>query len=780
MVEKSILPIKAAREIRLNFRQYISVILIAALAVTLFTGLLANYENFKARLTEIYAVSDMCDGIIMVSNDADKDEIREKLDGYESLEYGERLFLPAKISGRSVYIATFKEGDKFNKPYSHENPINDDGAYSDSGFSKSKELEVGKPFYVDATVMGMDLSVPLTFSGNIVHPESLENSEYNPVFIYVGENALIDGLLASIRSYYGDNIFTSLITRNNIEKRVKNAYNQFLLKGDDAQAAISAINAEYQGTDALIYALPTAEIPTNITVETDVNQAKGLIYIFPVIFYLVALLIILTSISQLIGREQKNIGILKALGYSNAEILLHYTSIFVALSAIGSIIGIIAGPLIIPQVMGKKYSILYQLPDVNLPFFRPEYLFSVLILIVITFITGLFACYEALKMRPAQSLRGVNAFNMKPLKDSKKDVKPVFLPVKMAFRNMRRKVSRTIMVVAGTMGCSALLLCGFGIENTLDYGIDLELNELIPYSVTVTYTENVSKKSEIEKIEGVKSVDEFAKYSVNLQGGKVVSSYVFILPENPTVFNFPYGDESCIISSTVAEDVGVKKGDTVSFVYGEKSYSAIITEVRDFCVSQGIFVSVNKFENLPFTPTGAYIKSTDDSYNNSISEAISSLNGILTSASIEDMRIRADGLLSTISVMTNTIKIFAILLAIVVLYNLALLNFKERTKDIATLKVLGFSKFAILSSFIIEILFLTFLGSLIGLTLGFPLMKAVLMINQTPLCSYIYHIYVKSYIYTVLLTCGVSLIINLFFGFLTDKVPMAESLKSVE
>ena len=780
MVEKSILPIKAAREIRLNFRQYISVILIAALAVTLFTGLLANYENFKARLTEIYAVSDMCDGIIMVSNSADKDEIRQKLDGYESLEYGERLFLPAKFSGRSVYIATFKEGDKFNKPYSHENPINDDGAYSDSGFSKSKELEVGKPFYVDATVMGMDLSVPLTFSGNIVHPESLENSEYNPVFIYVGENALIDGLLTSIRSYYGDNIFTSLITRNNIEKRVKNAYNQFLLKGDDAQAAISAINAEYQGTDALIYALPTAEIPTNITVETDVNQAKGLIYIFPVIFYLVALLIILTSISQLIGREQKNIGILKALGYSNVEILLHYTSIFVALSAIGSIIGIIAGPLIIPQVMGKKYSILYQLPDANLPFFRPEYLFSVLILIVITFITGLFACYEVLKMRPAQSLRGVNAFNMKPLKDSKKDVKPIFLPVKMAFRNMRRKVSRTIMVVAGTMGCSALLLCGFGIENTLDYGIDLELNELIPYSVTVTYTENVSKKSEIEKIEGVKSVDEFAKYSVNLQGGKVVSSYVFILPETPTVFNFPYGDESCIISSTVAEDVGVKKGDTVSFVYGEKSYSAIITEVRDFCVSQGIFVSVNKFENLPYAPTGAYIKSTDDSYNKSISEAISSLNGILTSASIEDMRIRADGLLSTISVMTNTVKIFAILLAIVVLYNLALLNFKERTKDIATLKVLGFSKFAILSSFIIEILFLTFLGSLIGLTLGFPLMKAVLMINQTPLCSYIYHIYVKSYIYTVLLTCGVSLVINLFFGFLTDKVPMAESLKSVE
>jgi len=147
---------------------------------------------------------------------------------------------------------------------------------------------------------------------------------------------------------------------------------------------------------------------------------------------------------------------------------------------------------------------------------------------------------------------------------------------------------------------------------------------------------------------------------------------------------------------------------------------------------------------------------------------------------MSDMRLRADEVLSSIRVMTMTIRIFAILLAVVVLYNLALLNFKERTKDIATLKVLGFSRFEIASSFIIEIIALTFFGSLIGLTLGYPLLYAVLSINETPLICYIYHIASNSYLYTVLLTCGTSFAINLFFAFLTNKVRMVESLKSVE
>lgn len=215
-------------------------------------------------------------------------------------------------------------------------------------------------------------------------------------------------------------------------------------------------------------------------------------------------------------------------------------------------------------------------------------------------------------------------------------------------------------------------------------------------------------------------------------------------------------------------------------MFQNKSFLVEVTSVQDFCISQGVFLSKAFTEEIEFKPTAAWIKTTDEGLNDQVASTISSIDHVLSTLTIAEMRVRADDVISSIKVMTWTIKIFAILLAVVVLYNLALLNFKERTKDIATLKVLGFSKFEVASSFIIEIITLTFFGALIGLCFGYPLLVAVLSINENPLLSYIYHINPLSYGLTVLITCGTSLFINLFFAFLTNKVQMVESLKSVE
>ncbi len=335
------------------------------------------------------------------------------------------------------------------------------------------------------------------------------------------------------------------------------------------------------------------------------------------------------------------------------------------------------------------------------------------------------------------------------------------------------------MVILGVAGCSALLLCGFGVENTINYGLDLELGTYTPYDVTVSYSDGLSHFDDISALEGVVAVDEYAKYSVTAQGEKILSSYVYVMPSAPKIIDLGYDDNSVLVSSKLAKDIGVSAGDNVSFVYEGVTYAAKVTEIIDLCVTQGIIVSEYLFAETYFPPTGAFVK-TESGFAAATAESIAGEKGILSATSMSDMRLHADEILSSIRVMTMTIRIFAILLAVVVLYNLALLNFKERTKDIATLKVLGFSKFEIASSFIIEIISLTFFGSLIGLTLGYPLLYAVLSINETPLICYIYHIASNSYLYTVLLTCGTSFAINLFFAFLTNKVKMVESLKSVE
>ena len=205
----------------------------------------------------------------------------------------------------------------------------------------------------------------------------------------------------------------------------------------------------------------------------------------------------------------------------------------------------------------------------------------------------------------------------------------------------------------------------------------------------------------------------------------------------------------------------------------------MVTDIIDISFSQGIFISRAR-GLLDLEPTNAWLRTTNIQMNDTILAEALNIAGIYNGLTITQLKNQADDKLSSIRIMTNTIKIFALLLAIVVLYNLALLNFKERIKDIATLKVLGFEVREIAASFLLEILLLTLVGSAIGLVLGYPLMYAVLAINENPLLSYVYHIDVISYVITFVITAGFSVIINLVMSGFVNKVKMVESLKAVD
>lgn len=772
MVE-NILFKKGLREIKENLKQYITVILIAILAVSLFSGIYANYKDFKYKLDDVYTKSNMCDGIVLVSeNDPN---IANYLND-NNIYYEERLFLTAKVDSYNINIATFNENSTLNKAiYTSEDYDSNSVLVSDNFLTKT-ETKIGDIINLELdglNILGFnlnDVKLELKINSTMTHPEALNNSEYEADFIYLGEEALI----TSIYNYLNDTIYASYITKDFIKNTIPNLYNEYLLKTSDIGIILDYINNNFN----VLYALDRANLPTNLTIEADVIQAKQLIYIFPIIFYLVALLIILTSISELIDKEQKNIGLLKALGYSNLEILLHYTNIFIILCIIGGILGIIIGPIIIPKVMDQKYNILYQLPNINTPFFRPFYLVSVIILIFIVYLTAIFALSSILKKVPASSLRGDNSYQMKPtLFDYLKLKKDKFLTLRMALRNMKRKISRTFMVIFGVMGCSALLLCGFGIEDTLDNSINTEI-ELIPFDISLNYLNEVAESKILEN-DNVLEIDSYSKCDINIIKDKMISSYLYILPEQSHIFVPKYDKDSCLISSKVAKSINAKEGDIISFIYNGKSYEVVITNIIDISFSQGIFISRAR-NLLDLDYTNAWIRTIDNTKNEQTLKELEENSDIYFGQTINELKEVAEEKLSSVRIMTNTIKIFAILLAIVVLYNLALLNFKERIKDIATLKVLGFNNKEIAGSFLLEILILTIISSILGLFLGYPLMYGVLVINENPLLSYIYHINIDSYLITLLLTGGFGVLINLLMSTFINKVKMVESLKAVD
>lgn len=758
---------KVVREIRTSYLQYLSVIMIAMLAVTLFTGIFANYKNFDDRVKKVYEETNMCDIVITYSEHDEKDEkyLQEKY-----FEYERRIYFTGLTENVGFNAIVFDENTKMNVPTDISvDKITLDDVLVDNNLLKKRNIKIGDTIAIEFNSISIDLKI----TGTMVHPEALDNSTYGNGLIYIGYNAMSE----SLKEKFGllgtaiiNNMYTQYIIKcaDNSEKNLDNYL-------DDINDYF--LNKE---NNNLLFAVKRSNLPTNVSIESDVIQAKKMLYVFPVIFYLVAILIILTSISQLINKERMNIGIMKSFGYTRSEILKHYMTIAIVLCLIGSIIGIILGPAIIPEVMNTKYKYLYQLPQYKVPFVRFEYLYSVIILILVSVVASYAVCKGEINKKPIESLRGENSIDMKPILIEKTHLfKKIPLTIRMALRNMRRKISRTLMVVLGLLGCSSLLVCGFGIDNTLNYGLNLEIDELIAYDISVSYKNATFIKDELTKISGIEQVDEYAKLNVTLQGKNAISSYLYLLSNDGNIFSPDYHKDGALVSKKVANEIGINVGDEIKIIYNNTLHIKKVVDIVELCITQGVFISEDNID-IEFKPTASWIRISNSDLSDSVNNEIKELANVSSTMTRSEMHERADSVTSAIRLMTLTIKTFAILLAVVVLYNLALLNFEERTKDIATLKVLGFTRTEIGTSLTFEILVSTLIGSLIGLIFGKPLLVLVMSINENPLLSYIYHIDAITYLYTILLTCGVSILINTIFAFLTKNVKMVESLKSVD
>ena len=337
------------------------------------------------------------------------------------------------------------------------------------------------------------------------------------------------------------------------------------------------------------------------------------------------------------------------------------------------------------------------------------------------------------------------------------------------------------MVVIGVAGCTALLVCGFGVTDTIQNSINKEIYEIFPAEINVTLTGGESNaKSQIESLSGISSAEEYIKLDAKIQFNDVRDTYLYLMEEGSRFVGFPLSTSGCVISDKLSRYTGAVIGDELIIVCGNVRLKKTVEGIYASGFTQGVFLTKEQGAELPQISTGlfAYVKEGFDM--DEEAEKIREFSFVSKVYSTNDFLVLAGEVNSTIEVITSTLKIFALLLAVVVLYNLALLNFKERQRDIATLKVLGFSEIEIGSTLIVEIMFLTLIGAVIGLFLGMPILKLILSINETEILSFLYHIHPLSYLYSAAITLLTAFFINYFLSKLVKKVKMIESLKSVE
>lgn len=821
-------------EIRSNWAQFLAIIAIGAIAVTLFVGLLANAEVFSLRVDETYAAGNMADIWVTTSEYQEEDEenLRSILGDRGSLE--SRFEAIAQAGSRSIYAIVEDDEPTISAPYDLQKGEDDTSSYYvriDEALSGHEEendgfYDIGMPFdvtydlssYADelslfSSLFGSNpfpngsITLSFTVTGIMKYPENICKASYNSSAVLISQEAfmgafedLLDSSLGSSMRVLVEEALASSDLRLLIKKDEGYAIapNQYLAtveEDGDLEAVEDGFQTYFDAKTVLkcnnLYSLNDREnMAYVLTVKNDVDQALQFTFLFPFVFFFVALLVILTTTSQLILKERSQIGTMKAIGLKRREILLFYMGITFALVALGTIIGEILGPIIIPAIMNQKYAIIYTLPTLTYHF---PVLYGVLTAVVFLGVSILVTYLIARKevaLKPSESMRPKPA-NFKT-RGSKKAKNPNFLSFRMAFRNMRIDIVKSIMVVVGVLGCTALLVCGFGIEDTIYYGVEHDRSLANNADLTLSLTSEKSRadlESDVAGNQDILSFQMFTKATSTISSpltGLSASSSVYIVEPSESEHFLIQGEidhGGIAISSKIAETIGASYGESVSFTYGALPYEGEILSVFDAFVYNGIIIYGDS--TIFSSPVSAYSSAMVD-FKEGVDPAsgkerlVSSLSYVLSAKTQSEWEDYLNDIMQGVLIMTAAVKIFAILLALVVLYNLTLMNFKERQRDIATLKVLGFNLKEIGLSLIIEAMTLTAIGVLCGLFAGIPFLYGVLTLNKVELIMYIIHVDVSSFFIAFALTFGVALLINLFFAHKARKVKMVESLKSVE
>lgn len=538
------------------------------------------------------------------------------------------------------------------------------------------------------------------------------------------------------------------------------------------------------------------------------DSIDALAGIFPVFFVLVAALVALTTMTRMVDEQRINIGTLKGLGYTPGMIAKKYIVYAMSASAIGSIIGLLVGYTLFPTVIYNAYAIMYTVPKVEL---RTDLFITVLSIATSIFVTT-FAAFAACR----RELIEAPAILMRP--KAPKNGKRILLERigfvwnrigfiwKVTLRNIFRYKKRFLMTVLGISGCTALILTGFGVRDSIQMIVDVQFGELNKYSMTASYdsdekTEDVEYlKSLISNEKGVKEIGMFHNQNAKVMINNKEKEVTVVIPENKNTFKdfielrerkshtpIKLDNKGIVISEKAARNLDAKVGDKVKILNeNDVSAEAVISGITENYVNHYIYMTNDYYKELfnRNADSNRIYGVLDDSITIDQEDKMASkiidstcANGTVFTTGIKD------GFSDTIKSLNYVVLLMIVsagALAFVVLYNLSNVNISERIREIATIKVLGFYDKEVSAYIYRENVILTLIGAVVGLGLGVILHQFIMITVEVENMMFGRLINPLSYAVAFILTIVMGTIVNLVMNKKLKKVEMVESLKSVD
>ena len=529
--------------------------------------------------------------------------------------------------------------------------------------------------------------------------------------------------------------------------------------------------------------------------------------VFPVIFYIVAALVCLTTMTRMVDEQRTNIGTLKALGYEVKDIAYKYIVYAATASISGSILGVAVGFTLIPAIIFNAYNIMYRIPNLIRIFHVGYAMASSLGAILITTLAAFFACNKELMLVPANLMRPKAPKMGKKLLIEKID----FIWSRLSFirkvtaRNIFRYKKRLAMTVLGIAGCTALLLAGFGLKDSIKSIVTNQFGDIYRYNLTVAYTKDVdlgSNTNLLDRIRNEAGVDELMTIkleNINVSANSVNKSCSLIVPDSEdTIDDFiklrvrgknekiTLGEEGVVVTEKLANMLKIKVGDEVNIKNeAGNNVGFKVSGIAENYVSHYIYISKSAYEKKYGTTIRfdkALVKTADqsDAYEKNLSSILMKDKNVIGTSFNTVIKNNFKDAIKSLDYIIYVIIVSAGALAFIVLYNLTNINISERLREIATLKVLGFYDNEVAAYVYRENLVLTFLGMLLGLVLGIFLNRFIVSTAEIEFVMFGRNITNLSFLYAALLTIIFTALVNIIIYFKLKKIPMVESLKSVD
>ncbi|WP_278889973.1 FtsX-like permease family protein [[Ruminococcus] lactaris] len=556
------------------------------------------------------------------------------------------------------------------------------------------------------------------------------------------------------------------------------------------------------------YIYDRSHLPEYSGYGDNADRMKAIGEVFPLIFFLVAALISLTTMTRMVEEERTLIGTLKALGYSKKSIAAKYLGYAVLATLTGGIFGVMIGEKILPYIIITAYKIMYRhLPDVEIPYNLYYGVLACVAALLCTVAATIFSCMKELKEQAAELMRP-------PAPKQGKRVFLEYIPFlwkrlnftwKSTVRNLMRYKKRFFMTIFGIGGCMGLMLVGFGLKDSISSIVPLQYEDIQLYDGNVILQSDVTMQEKQEVYEALEknsqvvatAEDLLQKITIEHDG---VSKEVYLnVPENVEKFSdfvvlqdrttkekYQLTDKGAVLTEKMAKELGVSAGDTVTIKEeNEKERTVKISQICENYMSHYLYMTPAvykaaygkepEYNSIYYRTEGRTTKEAE-----SVGEAALKLDGALSVSYTTELRQQVDDMLQSLDIVIVVLIISAGMLAFVVLYNLNNINITERKRELATLKVLGFYDKEVTEYVYRENILLTLIGSVFGMLLGKILHRFIIVTVEIDSVMFGRNINTISFVYAFLLTVVFSLFVNWVMYFKLKKINMVESLKSVE